>query len=157
MFLSPLLTRVIVAAGLAIALVIAGMVIGVRYEKGRRAAADAVHRAAAEMAYRRAEKASYDVGRVLTVARDRIRTQTVEIVKEIEREIPASACVLPPAARRLHDRAATGASPSGGDDAAPVTAQDFASTVAENYSIARENAERLKACQRYVRDVVGHE
>lgn len=79
-----------------------------------------------------------------------------ELLRRIDREIPASACPLPPAWRVLHDAAAKGEDPpaTGFGDAAPVAAGVAAETVTRNYTNARKNASTLEDCQRYIREVV---
>lgn len=96
--------------------------------------------------YRLAERRSQDA--------ERIRTVTKEITREVLIRIPADAAPLPPAWRVLHDAAAEGRSPApaGGPDAAPVPAQDAASTVIENYGTFHDTADRLVKLQQYVKE-----
>lgn len=82
--------------------------------------------------------------------------ETIKHVQvEVERRIPAAGgCELPPDWRVLHDHAAIGteAPPTAGADDAPVTAQEAASTVADNYGICRDNADRLTTLQQWVKE-----
>ena len=97
--------------------------------------------------------------RVVTVFRDRLVpietfvASIPEYVEEVKREAPS--CSLPPAFRLLHDSSATG-SPSTGparsaDAAAEVPCDVAAETVARNYIAAREDQERLRALQEWIR------
>lgn len=76
------------------------------------------------------------------------------ILRRIDRDLPKTACVLPPDWRVLHDAAARGEDPpaAGLSDAAPVPAATAAETVARNYSGARRNEDQLADCQRYIRE-----
>jgi len=97
--------------------------------------------------------------RVVTVYRDKlVPVKVVEAsipqqVEVIKREKPD--CVLPPAFRLLHDSSATGspqASPAGSADAAAEVPCDVAAeTIARNYIAAREDQERLRALQEWIR------
>ena len=95
--------------------------------------------------------------RTETVYVDRVRTireKGNEIVRNVPVYVPAGSPDLPAGFRVLHDAAAANqslpASP-GITDAAPVTAQVAAATVAANYAIAAENAARLTGLQDWVR------
>lgn len=91
---------------------------------------------------------------VVTQYIDRVQTvyrtgQT--ITKEVPVYVPATTPDLPGGFRLLHDAAATGTAldASGGANAPPVSAQDAAATVAENYTSCRATAEQLKALQQW--------
>lgn len=79
------------------------------------------------------------------------------IIKEVPVYVPADSPALPGGFRLLHDAAATGQLPdaAGSADAATVSAQDAAETVAGNYLTCRENAEQLMALQGWVREQRG--
>ncbi len=77
-------------------------------------------------------------------------------MKEVPVYVSTDLPVLPAGMRVLHDAAATGRAlsetpDSGGADAAPVTPQDLARTVAENYASCREDQGRLEALQGIIR------
>lgn len=92
--------------------------------------------------------------RVVVKYRDRVqivREQGEEVIREVEKFVPIDSCHLPGGWRLLHDAAALGLSiPPEGTDATPVPAQDAARTVGENYSICRQDQERLRALQEWV-------
>ena len=101
-------------------------------------------------------KAAAISAKVVTVYKDRVRVikevtpGEIQLIEVIKRD---STCLAPPSFRVLHDRAAAGGpaveNPAG-TDAAAVPIEDIAATFAENYRIARENAERLEALQALV-------
>lgn len=74
-----------------------------------------------------------------------IRERGKTILKEVPVYVPADSCDLPGGFRLLHDAAATNTlpDPAALADAAPVPAQDVASTVAENYTGCNANAEQI--------------
>lgn len=113
-------------------------------------------KAQAEIARLR-EAASKVTVRTETVYVDRIRTireKGNDIIRNVPVYVPAGSPDLPAGFRVLHDAAAANnplpASP-GIADAAPVSAQAAAATVASNYAIAAENAARLTGLQDWVR------
>ncbi|MGP8432008.1 hypothetical protein ACT2FY_39435 [Paraburkholderia fungorum] len=96
--------------------------------------------------------------RVVTQYVDRVKTvreRGQTIVNEVPIYVPSdSACDLPAGFRLLHDAAAAGElpAPAGTADAASVSAQTVAATVAENYATHHATAEQLEALQRWVRE-----
>ena len=95
--------------------------------------------------------------RTETVYVDRVRTireKGNEIIRNVPVYVPAGSPDLPAGFRLLHDAAAANeplpASP-GITDAAAVSAQTAAATVASNYALAAENAARLTSLQEWVR------
>ncbi len=95
--------------------------------------------------------------RIVTVYRDRIkvvREKGEEVIRYVEKLVPADSCPLPPGWRVLHDAAAEGRIPDSPErlDAAAVSAQEAARTVATNYSTCREAAERLTSLQAWVKE-----
>lgn len=87
---------------------------------------------------------------------EKVRTVTKEIVREVPKLIPVDSCALPPGWRLLHDAAARGAAldpaAASGPDAAPVAAQDAATTVIENYDQYHQLAEQVTGLQQYIRE-----
>lgn len=76
------------------------------------------------------------------------------LIKEIPRYVESD-CDLSAGFRVFHDAAATATVPdpgTAGTDAAPVKAQDVASTVSENYESCRDNERRLEALQEIIRN-----
>ena len=73
------------------------------------------------------------------------------IVRKVPVYIPAGTCELPGGVRLLHDAAARNEIPddSALADAAPVSAQDLAATVAENYTGCHQNAVTIKGWQEW--------
>lgn len=94
--------------------------------------------------------------KVVTQYRDRVKVVQVqgeEVIREIERLIPIDSCSLSPQFRVLHDAAVSGRFPEAatGIDDAPGVPQDVAArTIAQNYAIAKQNAEQLAALQEWV-------
>jgi hypothetical protein len=90
-------------------------------------------------------------------AKSAIKETTKYVTVEIEKRIPADACVLPPDWGLLHNNAATGdlsvPPPTGGADAAPVASKEALGTITENYGAARENAAQLEALQQWINGV----
>lgn len=114
---------------------------------------DAAARTAGRIVRVQARQAEASV-QVVTQYVDRVQTvyragQT--ITKEVPVYVPATTPDLPGGFRLLHDAAATGAAldASGGANAPPVSAQDVAATIAENYTSCRATAEQLKALQQW--------
>lgn len=98
---------------------------------------------------------------------ERIRVEYVDRVKVVKQAaetriervteyVPTGTCDLPGSFRLYHDAAARGdlpESPATGVDAAPVSAQDLARTINENYTGCLANAELIEALQAYARTV----
>ena len=87
-----------------------------------------------------------------------IHERAKDVQEAIIIRIPAdaSACVLPPDWRLLHDAAATdsGVPPAAsGTNAGAVTAQEAARTVSENYEQYHDTADQLRALQQWIRSV----
>lgn len=154
------------AAPLALAVtLVVGTAIGLRRSG---AAAEAAHRnlitARADLAAARAELASYTAHAAALqklvdqyhAQSTRTRTITKEIVRAVPVLVPAGACPLPDGWRVLHDAAAAGEvvdhSAAGRVDDGPVSAEEAAETVAENYGTYHELADRHRALQQYVRE-----
>lgn len=77
------------------------------------------------------------------------------IIEKVPIYVPRDVCLLPPGFRSVHDAAATGGvlpDTPGVTNAAPVDAQDVASTVAGNYSTCHATEEQLLALQSWVRE-----
>ena len=82
-----------------------------------------------------------------------------DIIREVPRYVPNDLPVLPASVRLLHDAAARGSElpdlgDTGGTDAATVSVETLAATVAENYAGCREDRERLVGLQRVVGGVL---
>lgn len=88
-------------------------------------------------------------------SRVRIVTVTKEIIREVPTFVPADSPGLPGGFRVLHDAAAAGEvpDPSSRADAAPVPAQEAASTVIDNYGSCRDTADQLMKLQQWVKGV----
>jgi hypothetical protein len=85
---------------------------------------------------------------------ERIKTvheKGATIVREVPVYIPADTCELPGGMRVIHDAAARNEvpDPASAADAAGVSAQTLAATVAENYAGCHENAVKLKGWQEW--------
>jgi hypothetical protein len=114
---------------------------------------------------KQAEEQQKIVTRYLTRYVDRAAEERVvyrDIVKEVPVYVSTDLPGLPAGMRVLYDAAATGrALPETGNppspDAAPVTPQDLARTVVENYASCREDQGRLETLQRVVRSFVAGE
>jgi len=121
------------------------------YERANAAIETVVHQ--------QAEAQQKIVTRYLTRYVERAAEERVvyrDILKEVPVYVPSDLPVLPATVRVLHDAAATGrALPETGNppspDAAPVTPQDLARTVVENYASCREDQGRLEALQGVLR------
>jgi len=91
-----------------------------------------------------------------TVYVDRVRTireRGNEITRNVPVFVPANSPDLPSGFRLLHDAAAANEPVSASSriaNAAPASAQEVAATVAENYAIAAENAQRLTSLQEWI-------
>lgn len=89
---------------------------------------------------------------VVKVVKD-IQVVTETIIKEVPVYVPSDAPDLPGGFRVLHDAAARGQvpDPAAIPDAAPVTAQDAAETIAANYGACLADQQRLRAFQEWAR------
>lgn len=101
-----------------------------------------------------------------TVIEYRDRVQVVKekgdaIVQEVEKLVPVGTCELPGGMRVAHDAAASGVLPDDPERAAaaaaPVDPTTYAATVAQNYEVARLNAEQLVALQHLVQSLGAHQ
>lgn len=124
----------------------------VRYAAGQADLLEAQRKAAKPIIAQQAKVTE----RVVTKYVDRIkviRERGATIVREVPIYVPSDAAPLPGGFRLLHDAAALGAVPdaAGIPDAAPVAAQDAASTVVDNYTTYHETAARLTALQDWVK------
>lgn len=96
--------------------------------------------------------------RVVTKYVDRIKVierEGAEVIKYVDRLIPAATPDLPGGFRVLHDAAASGRFPDAPDSAfiassPPVAVTQAAETIAGNYQACRANAEQLTALQEWV-------
>ena len=93
-------------------------------------------------------------------AKDRVIYQ--DIIREVPKYVSSDLPLLPADFRVLHDAAATGSAlPKAGDparaNAATVSPQDVADTVAENYSTCRIDSARLEALQRIIKSINAEE
>lgn len=130
-----------------------------RYEAGQ-ASTQAKWDKAVERGKAEVERLRLAAGKVTTVTEvkyiDRvkvIREKGDEIVRQVPVFVPAGSSDLPGGFRLLHDAAARNvALPEAGAiaDAAGVPAQDVAATVAGNYAICHETAQRLTSLQEWV-------
>ena len=88
-------------------------------------------------------------------AQARIVTVTETIIKEVPTYVKTTDCAMPGGFRVLHDAAAAAdgelPDPARVADAAPVAAQDVATSVADNYGTCLANATRLSGLQDWVR------
>lgn len=89
-----------------------------------------------------------------------VREKGETIVKEVKVYVTPeadAACVVPVGFVRVHDAAASGepAVPAGDPDAPAegIALSTVAETIAENYTIAHENAEQLTALQKWAADM----
>lgn len=152
-------------AGLA-ALALALLLVAARVEVGRlerRIAASELARGAAVAAAAEARARQDERARqieAVAVARIRkVREASQTLLEKVRAHVSSEAddrCVVPVGFVRLHDAAASGLPASGpaglADDAASGTAlSGVGAALVQNYGIARENAEQLKALQAWVR------
>lgn len=144
--------RVLAIIALAVALVGFGWVKGasqVRAEWDAAISKQAIQ--VAEVKQRQAEATA----RVVTKYVDRIqvvRETGDSIIKEVPKYVPSDSPYLPAGFRLLHDAAAGGYPVSAiSADAAAVPAETAAETVVGNYTVCRENSERLASLQEWVR------
>jgi len=87
-------------------------------------------------------------------AEAKIVTVTKTIIKEVPRYVKDTDCPMPPGFRLLHDAAAANVplpDPARIADAAPAAAADVATTVASNYGLCAETAQRLSDLQSWVK------
>lgn len=85
-------------------------------------------------------------------AQEKIRYVTVTQIKEVDRYVSVNDCPMSGSFRVFHDAAAEGKipDPASRANAPTATTRDVALTVAENYGICRETAERLTGLQEWV-------
>jgi hypothetical protein len=98
--------------------------------------------------------------KVETIYVDRIKTvykRGAEIIKEVPVYVPSTTPDLPAGFRVLYDAASRGElpDPAAVNDAAPVSAQTVATSVIENFTICRANAEKLLGLQEWVTRQLG--
>lgn len=147
-----------IALALAVALG-AAFAAGVRVESNRRDAQLLRAERTAAIETNRLIEINYRAGEAnaKTIERERLVTRTIKELVNVYLPAPDPQCpVLPAAWRVLHDSAASGVDPAAqpGTDVPGPSPQVAAATVAENYGAARITAERLAACQHYIRTVV---
>lgn len=149
-----------IAAALLVVLALAGWRIHAfgeaRYQAGREKV-QADWNASIERGRREVERLRAAAGKVTVRTEiqyvDRvkvIREKGDAIVREVPVFVPADSPDLPGGWRLLHDAAAANGpvpAPAGIADAAPVAAQAAAATVAGNYAICHETAQRLISLQ----------
>lgn len=147
---SPLTSIVAIAAT-------ATVLLGGAYLKGREHGREAMLADQLKVAHKTAVRQAEATERVRIEYRDRVRVvreKGEEVIREVERLVPAGGCQLPGGFRLLHDAAARGSlpEPAGRADgaAAPVEPAAAAETVAGNYLACNETAEQLKALQAWV-------
>jgi hypothetical protein len=157
--------RILTYAAVALSVFIAGRAFGIWQERNAwlarekvRLEAEAEAKRVEAILYARNSEAVAELAKAAVVEVEKIRTVTSVIRERVEVYVPSDTPDLPAGWRVLHDAAATGREPdpsaSVGTDAAPVSAKDAAETVAENYGACREDQERLRLLQQYVKDVV---
>jgi hypothetical protein len=157
--------RILTYAAVALSVFIAGRAFGVWQERNAWLAREKI-RIEAESEAKRTEAILYarnsatvaELAKAAAVETEKIKVVTSVIRERVEVYVPSDTPDLPAGWRVLHDAAATGREPdpsaAGGPDAATVPVKDAAETVAENYGACREDQERLRLLQQYVRDVV---
>ena len=150
-------TQYVVAGLVALALLVGAHELGFRRAAVAGKATLVAYKATAEAESAKLDaKAAQVETKVVIQYRDRVRVIREigpEVIREIE-VIRKSDCVLPPEFRVYHDRAtgADGQAPAGAD-AAPVTPEDVAETVRENYARSLENSAQLEALQEWAASV----
>jgi len=156
--------RLLALAGLSAALIGFGWVKGASHVQARwdAAIAQQILQAAAV----RARQAQATV-KIVTEYVDRVRIVREKgdtIIKEVPVYVPVqadAACTINRGFVRLHDAAAAGELPTAPADADAPTAglalSAVAATVAANYQTCHENAERLRALQGWVRQMLAAE
>jgi hypothetical protein len=107
----------------------------------------------AEQADAKREVVTVTVERQVQKVVHEVAVITETITKEVPVYVPSDAPALPGGFRVLHDAAARGEvpDPAGIPDAAPVSAQVVAATVAENYGACLADQKRLIAFQTWAR------
>lgn len=133
------------------------MLLGGCYLKGRQDGREALLTEQFKVAGQVVKRQEKVTERVVVEYRDVVRVvkeKGEEVIREVEKLVPADGCVLDGGFRVLHDAAADGRLPSaaGGahGPAAPVDQVAAAETVAVNYLACHQNAEQLKALQGWV-------
>lgn len=146
-------TRWLLLGGLVLALVAAGWRIHHNIWQGGYDAAEAKYAKQAISANTQRAAVAPPIAAKHEAAVVQIRTVTKTILKEVPVYVKATDCPMPGGFRVLHDAAADGRipEPAGIADAAAVPADVAAGTVAENYGLCHETAERLTALQSWVR------
>lgn len=99
--------------------------------------------------------------KVVTVYKDRIKViheRGETITKLVPQYIPVGSCDLPGGFRLLHDAAATNSIPEapGGVNDVPTSAQEVATTVAENYAACHKISAELISLQSWVQEQRQH-
>ncbi len=155
---SALPWRFIGLAAMAASLAIGGCQYG---EQRVQAKWDKANAAATEQSAQTEVAQAQVTTQVVTKYVDRIqvvRQRGADIIKEVPVYVPdptdPTACALPGSWRVFHDAASQGElpDPASRADAPPVSAQDAATTVAENYSACYEVSEQLTALQQWLRE-----
>lgn len=152
LIVSPLATVVVIStAALAI--------VGGAYFKGRQDGRAALLADQVSAAAQVAKAQDRVTERVVVEYRDVVKVvkeKGEEVIREVEKLVPANGCRLDGGFRVLHDAAADGALPvaSAGahGPAAPVEQIAAAETVAGNYLACHENAVQLKALQGWIEE-----
>jgi hypothetical protein len=151
----PIPWRLIVIGGALAAAVAFGWSIKARLDAGAHAQ-EQVERLTEDLRHeRRAQAVANAALSGLANDQRKVRTITKEVVREILVRVPVDAPPVPGYWRVLHDAAVRGEPPAatGGTDAAPVAAQDAATTVVENYGTCADTANQLARLQEWVRGV----
>jgi hypothetical protein len=157
--------RILTYAAVALSIFIAGRAFGIWQERNAwlarekiRIEAEAEAKRTEAILYARNSEAVAELAKSAAVETEKIKVVTSVIRERVEVYVPSDTPDLPAGWRVLHDAAATGREPdpsaAAGSDAATVPVKDAAETVAENYGSCREDQERLRLLQQYVRDVV---
>lgn len=84
-----------------------------------------------------------------------IKAKAKDVQVEIHKRLAGGKCSLPGDWRVLHDSAADGETPppTSGTDGPTVTAEEAASTVADNYETYHDTADRLTKLQQWIQGV----
>lgn len=150
LIVSPLATFAVFSAA-AIAIV------GGAYFKGRQDGREALLASQLQAAGQVVKRQDKVTERVVVEYRDVVKVvkeKGEEVIREVEKLVPADGCVLDGGFRVLHDAAADGALPGASGrahgSAAPVEQIAAAETVAGNYLVCHQNAEQLKALQGWI-------
>ena len=160
MSLIPWPYRWLAVVALAVALTGFGWIKGAGHVQGQWNAA--IQQQALQVAVARERQAQATV-KVVTQYVDRVRVVREKgetIIREVPVYVPVqadAACTINRGFVRLHDAAAAGELPESARDAdaaaAGVALSAVAGTVAANYQACHENAEQLKALQKWARDI----